>query len=155
MLAAAGVAMVLLPLFARGLARARTTIPVAHYAWAPAIAVGAAAMPFGLVFAPYPVLDATRPGVPAAAMDRHPSVVRLRLLVPAVLAVVAAAFLALAALDPTALARTLALSAVALLGSVLAPVPPLDGSHLRSRVLNLLITLALGLATMAFTLKWV
>jgi len=154
-LAAAGVAMVLLPLFARGLARARTTVPVVHYAWAPAIAVGAAAMPFGLVFAPYPVLDATRPGLPPAAMDRHPSVVRLRLLVPVVLAVVAAAFLALAALDPTSLARTLALSAVALLGSVLAPVPPLDGSHLRSRLLNLLITLALGLATMAFTLKWV
>ena len=154
-LVGAGVALVLLPLCVRGLARTRTTVAVTQYGWAPALAVGAAGLPFGLVFAPYPVLDASRPGLPPDAMDRHPLVVRLRLLVPVVVAAVAAAYVVLAALHPTSLARTLALSAVALLASVLTPVPPLDGSHLRSRAVSLAVSLGLAAVTVAFTLKWI
>ena len=80
---------------------------------------------------------------------------RLRQVVPVVLALVATAFLVLAAINPTPLARALALTAVAVLGSVLVPVPPLDGSHLRSRLLNVLVTLALAAVTVAFALKWI
>ena len=80
---------------------------------------------------------------------------RLRAVVPLVVAPVALAFLALAWLDPTPLARTLAISSFALLASVLVPVPPLDGSHFTGRLLNLVVTLGLAAGTAAFALSWV
>lgn len=143
-LVGAGAALVLLPLLVRRLASARTHVEVRHHTWAPAVALGVVAAPFGLVLAPYPFLE-----------GEAPRLGRLRAIVPLVVAPVAVAFLALAWLDPTPLARTLALSSFALLGSVLAPVPPLDGSHYRGRLLNLVITLGLAAVTVAFALRWV
>jgi Zn-dependent protease len=72
-----------------------------------------------------------------------------------VVAPTAVAFLALAWFDPTPVARTLALTSFAVLGSVLVPVPPLDGSHYRGRLLNLVVTFGLAAVTVAFALTWV
>jgi tetratricopeptide (TPR) repeat protein len=146
----AGAALVLLPLLLRRLVRALTHVPARHHTWAPAVALGVLAAPFGLVLAPYPFLE----GGPAGHRDT-PRVRRLRALVPVVVATVAVAFLALAWLAPTPMARTLAVSSSALLGAVLAPVPPLDGSHFTGRLLNLVVTVGLAGVTAVFALNWV
>jgi hypothetical protein len=146
----AGAALVLLPLLLRRLVTALTRVPARHHTWAPAVALGVLAAPFGLVLAPYPFLE----GGPAGHPDT-PRVRRLRALVPVVVATVAVAFLALAWLAPTPMARTLAVSSSALLGAVLAPVPPLDGSHFTGRLLNLVVTVGLAGVTAVFALNWV
>jgi tetratricopeptide (TPR) repeat protein len=134
-------AMVVLPLFVRRLvARDRT---VAHFAWVPAVGVGVVGVPFGVAFAPYPTLVA-----PA-------SETRLRWAVPAAVVPVALVFVALAAVDPVPLARVLALTATALLSSVLTPVPPLDGAYLKHRLLSLGVTVVFTGTTLAFAFKWI
>jgi hypothetical protein len=143
-LVGAGSALVLLPLLVRRLAAATSHVDVRHHTWAPAVALGVAAAPFGLVLAPYPFMEGDAP------RSR-----RLRAAVPLVVAPVAIAFLALAWLDPTPLARTLAISSFALLASVLVPVPPLDGSHFTGRLLGLVVTIGLAAGTAVFALNWV
>ena len=144
MLVGAGIALVLLPLLVRRLAAAASRVGVRHHTWAPAVALGLVAAPFGLVLAPYPFLEGDGPRLG-----------RLRAVVPLVVAPVSIAFLALAWADPTPLARTLAISSFALLASVLVPVPPLDGSHFTGRLLNLVVTVGLAAGTAAFALSWV
>ncbi len=143
-LVGAGIALVLLPLLVRRLAAAASHVGVRHQTWAPAVALGLVAAPFGLVLAPYPFLEGDAPRLG-----------RLRAVVPLVAAPVSIAFLALAWADPTPLARTLAISSFALLASVLVPVPPLDGSHFTGRLLNLVVTVGLAAGTAVFALSWV
>jgi hypothetical protein len=154
------VAMVLLPFLLRRLAGLRANQDVGHIAWAPAIAVGLIGMPFGLAFVPYPSLQgppepvgSTPHEVVAPGQDGVRA--RIRWVVPAVVAPITVAFLLAAVHDPAPLARTLALAATALLGSVLTPVPPLDGAHYENRLVNLAATVLLALVTVAFTLKWI
>ncbi len=143
-LVGAGAALVLLPLLVRRLLATAARVEVRHFTWTPAVVLGVAAVPFGLALAPYPFMAGDAP------QSR-----RLRAVVPLVVAPVAIAFLALAWLDPTPLARTLAVSFAALLGSVLAPIPPLDGSHFTGRLLNAVVTLGLAGVTAAVALNWV
>jgi hypothetical protein len=140
-LGGAVVAMVALPLFVRRLV-ARDA-PVPQFAWVPALVVGAAGVPFGVAFAPYPTLVA-----PAGQT-------RLRWAVPAAVAPVALVFVALAAIDPVPLARVLALTATALLSSVLTPVPPLDGAFLGHRLLGLEVIVVFTFTTLAFAFHWI
>jgi hypothetical protein len=75
--------------------------------------------------------------------------------VPAAVVPVALVFVALAAVDPVPLARVLALTATALLSSVLTPVPPLDGAYLKHRLLSLGVTVVFTGTTLAFAFKWI
>ena len=77
-LGAAAIAMVLLPLFVRRLLAGERR--VSHFAWVPALVVGAAGVPLGVAFAPYPSLDAPTPSTDTPA---SPADTRLRWLVPA------------------------------------------------------------------------
>ncbi|MEO6509348.1 MAG: tetratricopeptide repeat protein [Nocardioides sp.] len=140
-LAGAVVALLMLPLFVRRLVAGERR--VTHFAWLPALVVGAVGVPFGVAFAPYPTLVA-----PQAES-------RLRWSVPAAVALVALVFILLAALDPVPLARVLALTATALLSSVLTPVPPLDGAYLKHRLLSLAVTLVFTGTTVAFAFQWI
>ena len=149
-LGAAAIAMVLLPLFVRRLLAGERR--VSHFAWVPALVVGAAGVPLGVAFAPYPSLDAPTPSTDSPA---SPADTRLRWLVPAAVTPVAATFTLLAALDPVPIARLLALSAIALLASVLTPVPPLDGAYLEHRLLGLGVTVFFTFTTVAFALQWI
>jgi tetratricopeptide (TPR) repeat protein len=149
-LGGAVVAMVSLPIFVRRLAAGRE--PIRHFTWVPALAVGAAGAPFGFAFAPYPVLDTESRTV---AGPGSPSEARLRWLVPAVVSAVALPFIILALVDPVPLTRLLALAATALLASVLAPVPPLDGAYLKHRFLDLGATILFTLTTIAFAVRWI
>ncbi len=149
-LGAAAIAMVLLPLFVRRLLAGERR--VSHFAWVPALVVGAAGVPLGVAFAPYPSLDAPTPSTDTPA---SPADTRLRWLVPAAVTPVAATFTLLAALDPVPIARLLALSAIALLASVLTPVPPLDGAYLEHRLLGLGVTVFFTFTTVAFALQWI
>jgi len=146
-LVGSGTALVLLPLLLRRLVARARHVRLRHHTWAPAVALGLVAAPFGLVLAPYPFVEGESPEASGVG--------RLRSVVPLVIAPVAIAFLVLAWLHPTPMARTSALTFAALLGSVLAPIPPLDGSHLESRLLNLVVTLGLAAVTAAFALSWV
>ena len=140
-LAGAVIALVMLPMFVRRLvARDRR---VTHFSWVPALVVGAVGVPFGVAFAPYPTLVAPQ------------TETRLRWAVPAAVAPVALVFILLAALDPVPLARVLALTATALLSSVLTPVPPLDGAYLKHRLLSLGVTLVFTGTTLAFAFQWI
>jgi hypothetical protein len=49
----------------------------------------------------------------------------------------------------------LALTATALLSSVLTPVPPLDGAYLKHRLLSLGVTVVFTGTTLAFAFKWI
>jgi hypothetical protein len=140
-LAGAVVALVLLPLFVRRLVAGPRRLR--HFSWVPALVVGAVGVPFGVAFAPYPTLVAP------------PAETRLRWVVPAAVAPVALVFVVLAAVDPVPMARVLALTATALLSSVLMPVPPLDGAYLKHRLLSLGVTLAFTGTTLAFAFQWI
>ncbi|MCW2758182.1 MAG: hypothetical protein JWO46_1928 [Nocardioidaceae bacterium] len=149
-LVAAVAALVLLPLLVRRLLARE--VAVTHFAWVPALVVGAVGVPFGIAFAPYPTLNAA---MPAPDAEPSPGETRLRWAVPMAIAPVALVFIAMAALDPVPMVRILALTATALLASVLTPVPPLDGAYLQHRLLGLGVTVLFTFTTVAFALKWI
>lgn len=118
--------------------------PAGHYTWPPGVVAGSALSMVGVMFVPYPTL---REGSPVAA--------RARWIGPIGLAVIATTFMAVAFVTAVPLASLLAAVAVAVLASMLTPVPPFDGAELKGRVLNTAATLSLAGATVLAALNLV
>ena len=116
-----------------------------HFGWTPALAVGLVGMPFGIAIAPYPVLDSTRP-------DERWTV---RWLPSLVLAGVTALFAVASLTTSLPYLRVAAATALALLATLLIPVPPFDGSRLKGRRAQLVVACLLTFGAVAFGLKWV
>lgn len=124
----------------RVLAARRSNLPVRHFTWLPSLAIGVALTAVGLSFAT----------VPAAELPEERRTVRW--IGPAMLAVFAAALLGIAAFTGVPATRALGSSAVVMLGSVLLPLRPFDGSYLRGKVVSLLISLAMLAVSIALFL---
>lgn len=136
-------ALIGLPWAARRLA-ARSTL-LQQSGWIPGVALGFVAAPFGLTLVPFPGLrDEQQP--PARAVVYAATVA---------IGATVVLFLSLAAVTAVPAARTTAMLALALLGSILLPFPPFDGHRLTNRWVGLGVTVILIVGTAALALQWV
>jgi hypothetical protein len=114
------------------------------YTWGPTVAVAAVGAPFGILFTPLPVVN--------DALGGTSTTVRR-----AGLATALAVALTLSAVAVLSAGPGIRLAAVAALGvaaSVALPMPPFDGSAVRSRLVNSMVTAGLLATTVAVTLNW-
>lgn len=137
--------LVLLPFAVRTVVGRGRERGVRHFGWTPAVAVGSVGAVLGVLFAPYPATDPSRSNR-RWAFWWLPSIV---------LFIVTIVLLALVATTHLPYLRAGAASAVVLLGSLLLPVPPFDGSRIRKRWFNWAISAALAAVTLVFVLQWI
>jgi cellulose synthase operon protein C len=114
----------------------------AHQAWPPGMAVGGVLSLFGLMFVPYPALR-----------DESVTSARVRWVGPIALTVVGVLFVALSLVTAVPLSGLVAATSIAVLGSMLTPIPPFDGAELRGRVLNACVSAGLAGATVLAALN--
>jgi Zn-dependent protease len=74
---------------------------------------------------------------------------------PATAGAIAAGFALVSAVSGTPLASGVAAAALVVAASMMTPVPPLDGSHLRSRAASWAVTAVLTLGSAALILHWI
>lgn len=115
-----------------------------HFGWTPAVLAGAVGAGAGVLFAPYPSVE-----------DSGPRRSWLYWWLPTVGLVIVAALLCVwTAVTHLPYVRAAAMTSIVLVGSLLLPVPPFDGSRINSRWLHWIISGVLALAASAFALKW-
>jgi tetratricopeptide (TPR) repeat protein len=124
----------------RALAARRSQLPLRHYTWLPSLAIGGVLTAVGLSFAP----------VPATQLPEERRAVRW--IGPVTLAAAAAILLGIAAFTGVPATRALGTSAIVMLGSVLLPMPPFDGAYVRSKIVSVLISLAMLAVSVALLL---
>lgn len=117
----------------------------AHYTWPPGVAAGATLSVVGLTFVPYPALRERPDG----------DSVRARWVGPLALAASCLVFVLLSLVTAVPLAGLLAATSLAVLASMLTPVPPFDGAEIKGRLVNLAVTVGLTVATALAALHFI
>ena len=141
---AAVVTLVLMPLTLRRLLVSSPPDKL-HFSWPPAMVVSAVTAPLGMTFVPFPSLGEATTGTGQRVV---------RWVAPTSVGVLAGVSLVAAAATSVPLARVVALASLALVASMLTPVPPFDGANLRGRIANGAINGALAVATVGVALQW-
>lgn len=114
-----------------------------HFGWAPALTVGLIGIPFGVSVAPYPALDQDSVRWPVRWL-------------PAIALGALTCVLAVASvITDVPYLRVATGVSLALLATMLLPVRPFDGEHLRGKAAQTAVALGLGAATVLVGLNWV
>ena len=131
-----------LPVSARQLYSRKSNRAIKHFSWPPGMLLGVLASPL-VSFAP-----------PACMQDEQPNS-RSRWAGPVALACAGVIFMVMSYFIPAPVVRNLAMAAITVLGSAMIPVDPYEGALISRRSVDIGITAAFTLATIAFTARWI
>lgn len=134
-------AVTLLPIVTRLLVAKESEL--GHFGWAPALTVGLLGIPFGVSVAPYP------------ALDQHSVRWSVRWLPAIVLGGLTCILAVGSVTTDVPYLRVATGVSLALLATMLLPVRPFDGEHLKGRVAQTAVAVGLGVATVLVGLNWI